>query len=162
MFGDYGDKFAENGFRIGELRVLRLFFARNGIFQRKRNFRSERVRVREVRFSKHKDIVGKKYRHYINYDAIEVPYGDAIPSDYDGAMGVPITFLDKYCPDQFEILGIDGGDMGTSYGVSANLTQEECNALFREHKGFRRGKLCYRNDDGGLEVCYRRIIIRKR
>lgn len=115
-----------------------------------------------IRFSKHKDIVGKKYRHYINYDAIEVPYGDAIPSDYDGAMGVPITFLDKYCPDQFEILGIDGGDMGTSYGVSANLTQEECNALFREHKGFRRGKLCYRNDDGGLEVCYRRIIIRKR
>ena len=68
----------------------------------------------------------------------------------DGAMGVPITFLDKYCPDQFEILGIDGGDMGTSYGVSANLTQEECNALFREHKGFRRGKLCYRNDDGGF------------
>ncbi len=115
-----------------------------------------------IRFSKHKDIVGKKYRHYINYDAIEVPYGDAIPSDYDGAMGVPITFLDKYCPDRFEILGIDGGDMGTSYGVSANLTQEECNALFREHKGFRRGKLCYRNDDGGLEVCYRRIIIRKR
>jgi hypothetical protein len=34
-----------------------------------------------------------------------VPYTDAIPSDYDGAMGVPITFLDKYNPDQFEILG---------------------------------------------------------
>jgi hypothetical protein len=115
-----------------------------------------------IRFSRHKDIVGKEYRHYINYDAIEVPYGDAIPSDYDGAMGVPITFLDKYCPDQFEILGIDGGDMGASYGISANLTQEECNALFREHKGFRRGKLCYRNDDGRLEVCYRRILIRKR
>ncbi|WP_354665542.1 adenine-specific methyltransferase EcoRI family protein [uncultured Phocaeicola sp.] len=115
-----------------------------------------------IRFSRHKDIVGKEYRHYINYDAIEIPYGDAIPSDYDGAMGVPITFLDKYCPDQFEILGIDGGDMGASYGISANLTQEECNALFREHKGFRRGKLCYRNDDGRLEVCYRRILIRKR
>lgn len=115
-----------------------------------------------IRFSRHKDIVGKEYRQYINYDAIEVPYGDAIPADYDGAMGVPITFLDKYCPDQFEILGIDGGDMGTSYGISANLTQEDCNVLFREHKGFRRGKLCYRNDDGRLEVCYRRILIRKR
>ena len=44
------------------------------------------------------------YDHYDNYDAIEVPYTDAIPSDYDGVMGVPISFLDKYCPEQFEIL----------------------------------------------------------
>ena len=115
-----------------------------------------------IRYSKHKELVGKDYLHYINYDAIEVPYGDAIPSDYEGAMGVPITFLDKYCPDQFEILGIDGGDMGSSYGISANLSQEECNSLFREHKGFRRGKLCFRNHKGKLEVCYRRILIRRR
>ena len=46
------------------------------------------------------------YDRYDNYDAIEVPLTDAIPSDYDGMMGVPITFLDKYNPDQFEILGI--------------------------------------------------------
>ncbi len=59
-----------------------------------------------IMYSKHKDIRGKGYAHYDNYDAIEVPYTDAIPSDYEGAMGVPITFLDKYCPDQFEILGI--------------------------------------------------------
>lgn len=59
-----------------------------------------------IMYSKHKDIRGKGYAKYDNYDAIEVPYTDAIPSDYDGAMGVPITFLDKYCPDQFEILGI--------------------------------------------------------
>lgn len=58
-----------------------------------------------IMYSKHKDIRGRGYVHYDNYDAIEVPYTDAIPSDYDGAMGVPITFLDKYCPDQFEILG---------------------------------------------------------
>jgi len=45
------------------------------------------------------------YDHYDNYDAIEVPYTDAIPSDYEGVMGVPISFLDKYCPEQFEILG---------------------------------------------------------
>ena len=44
------------------------------------------------------------YDHYDNYDAIEVPYTDAIPSDYEGRMGVPITFLDKYNPHQFEIL----------------------------------------------------------
>ena len=59
-----------------------------------------------LRFSKHKAIKGKAgYEKYDNYDAIEVPYVDAIPSDYDGVMGVPITFLDKYCPEQFEILG---------------------------------------------------------
>ena len=60
-----------------------------------------------LRFSKHKEIKGKAaYDRYDNFDAIEVPFTDAIPSDYDGAMGVPITFLDKYNPEQFEILGI--------------------------------------------------------
>ena len=59
-----------------------------------------------LKYSRHKEIKGKAgYDHYDNYDAIEVPYTDAIPSDYDGAMGVPISFLDKYCPEQFEILG---------------------------------------------------------
>lgn len=60
-----------------------------------------------LRYSKHKEIRGKKtYAVYDNYDAIEVPFTDAIPSDYEGVMGVPISFLDKYCPEQFEIVGI--------------------------------------------------------
>lgn len=59
-----------------------------------------------IMYSRHKDIKGKGYAKYDNYDAIEVPFVDAIPSDYNGAMGVPITFLDKYCPEQFEILGV--------------------------------------------------------
>lgn len=59
-----------------------------------------------LKFSKHKQVRGKaSYDRYDNYDAIEVPFTDAIPIDYDGAMGVPITFLDKYNPDQFDILG---------------------------------------------------------
>lgn len=59
-----------------------------------------------LKFSKHKEIRGRDgYDRYANYDAIEVPFTDAIPGDYAGAMGVPITFLDKYNPDQFEILG---------------------------------------------------------
>jgi len=59
-----------------------------------------------LKYSKHKEIKGKKsYDKYDNYDAIEIPFTDAIPSDYKGVMGVPITFLDKYNPDQFEILG---------------------------------------------------------
>ena len=60
-----------------------------------------------LKFSKHKEIKGKNsYDYYDNYDAIEVPFTDAIPSDYDGIMGVPISFLDKYSPEQFEILGV--------------------------------------------------------
>ena len=53
-----------------------------------------------------KKLKGADYKKYDNYDAIEVPYTDAIPADYDGMMGVPITFLSKYNPDQFEIIGM--------------------------------------------------------
>jgi hypothetical protein len=61
-----------------------------------------------LKFSKHKEIRERgSYEHYDNYDAIDVPYTDAIPSDYEGIMGVPISFMDKYCPEQFEIIGSD-------------------------------------------------------
>ena len=60
-----------------------------------------------IKFSKHKTIKENGYQKYDNYDAIEVPYTDAIPSDYTGIMGVPISFLDKYCPEQFEIIQLD-------------------------------------------------------
>lgn len=64
--------------------------------------------AKNFRSSRHKEIRGKKeYPHYDNYDAIEVPYTDAIPDDYEGVMGVPVSFLDKYCPEQFEIVGLD-------------------------------------------------------
>lgn len=49
----------------------------------------------------------EKYPHYDNYYAIEVSKTKNIPCDYDGVMGVPITFIDKYCPEQFEIVGVD-------------------------------------------------------
>jgi len=68
-----------------------------------------------LKYSKHKNIKGKtKYDEYDNYDAIEVPFTDAIPSDYDGVMGVPITFLDKYNPEQFEIIGLTKTWFGTA------------------------------------------------
>jgi hypothetical protein len=64
-----------------------------------------------LKFSKHKEIKGKtSYEKYDNYDAIEVPFTDAIPTDYDGIMGVPISFLDKYCPEQFEIIKFRHGN----------------------------------------------------
>lgn len=71
-----------------------------------------------LKYSKHKEIKGQKsYDRYDNYDAIEVPFTDAIPGDYDGVMGVPISFLDKYSPDQFEIVGSD-------YNVKEGLLPE--------------------------------------
>lgn len=110
----------------------------------------------------YKQYIPSLYPKYINYNAINIDKIHDIPCDYTEAMGVPITFLDKYNPKQFEILGIDGGDMGVSYGVGANLTKEECNILFKENKGFRRGKLSYRDENGVLQTCYRRILIRRK
>ena len=112
------------------------------------------------KYSKYTEVKGYWYMEYINYPAIEVKYTSAIPSDFNGVMGVSPTFLSKYNPEQFEILGMDGGDMGSSYGISANLSDEECKALFKEHKGFRRGKLCYRDENNDLQVCYRRVLIK--
>lgn len=62
---------------------------------------------------RHEDLVlyetysPEKYPKYDNYDAINVDRTNEIPADYDGVMGVPITFLDKYSPEQFEIVGLD-------------------------------------------------------
>lgn len=62
------------------------------------------------------------YEKYDNYDAIEVPFTDAIPNDYDGIMGVPISFLDKYNPEQFEIVGATESE---SRGFSNGLWDEK-------------------------------------
>ena len=53
-----------------------------------------------------------EYPHYDNYNAIEVPFTECIPSNYDGVMGVPITFMDKYNPEQFEIIDITKAGAG--------------------------------------------------
>jgi len=63
-----------------------------------------------LKYSKHQSIRETGYEIYDNFEAIEVPFVDAIPSDYDGLMGVPITFLDRYNPAQFEIVGTTEGD----------------------------------------------------
>lgn len=68
-----------------------------------------------LKYSKHKEIKGRQsYDRYENYDAIEVPFTDSIPSDYDGVMGVPISFLDKYSPEQFEVIWQASGNTRAS------------------------------------------------
>lgn len=107
--------------------------------------------------SKHKDIRGRKgYVRYENYDAIEIPYTDAIPSDYDGLMGVPKSFLDKYCPEQFEIVGNPHGDSGIELGLKPFPRE-----LKKLNKGLRDGDLYYM-ENGIPVIPYSRILIRKK
>lgn len=71
------------------------------------------------KFSKHKDVQGKEYQKYDNYNAIEVSHVDAIPTDHEGVIGVPITFLSKYNPDQFELVGFwNTGNAGEQIGAT--------------------------------------------
>ena len=67
------------------------------------------------------------YKQYDNYAGIEVPYTNAIPSDYKRVMGVPISFLDKYNPDQFEILGITKTWFGSANKIYPSQIQVSTN-----------------------------------
>lgn len=92
-----------------------------------------------LKYSKHKEIKGKEsYDRYDNYNAIEVPFTDAIPSNYEGIMGVPISFLDKYSPEQFELLGSNRGidqDTNGVYGRGSYLNGKETfKRIFIRHK----------------------------
>ena len=107
----------------------------------------------------------KEYQHYDNYDAIEVPFSDAIPSDYDGVMGVPITFLDKYCPEQFEIVGMcENEDL--YYLKTKVYTTAECKQAYMNKFGkigtydLNASGVLIKN--GIQEKVYQRILIRKK
>lgn len=115
------------------------------------------------KFSKHKEVNEVGYFTYENFDAIEVPFTDAIPSDYTGVMGVPITFLDKYSPEQFEILG-NGQTMANELGIKP-VGQEFVDTYYAQgNKGQITAKwnnLVYRIGDK-VVVPYQRILIRHR
>lgn len=87
------------------------------------------------------------YPKYDNYDAINVDKTQDIPVDYYGAMGVPDTFLDKYNPDQFEIIGLGCGDLAKQIGIKKNY----------------RGRTDVAYTVNGKHTCpYSRIIIRRK
>ena len=89
------------------------------------------------------------YKKYDNYDAIEVPLVQAIPNDYDGAMGVPITFLDKYSPDQFEILGATESEgKGFSNGLWDEKTRVSQPVIERE-RVYKRIFIRHKNTESG-------------
>lgn len=89
----------------------------------------------------------EEYPTYDNLDAIEVARIKDIPKDYFGPMGVPDTFLAKYNPDQFELIGIPFGDFGKKIGVTRN----------------HRGRTDIAITENGRSRCpYSRIIIKRR
>ena len=105
------------------------------------------------------------YYQYDNYNAIEVPYTELIPSDYDGIMGVPISFLEKYCPEQFEIVGMcENLDL---YGLKTRVfSSSECKKAYQTKFG-KNGTYdlnasgVVKTSSGQLEKVYQRILIRK-
>ena len=89
------------------------------------------------------------YKKYDNYDAIEVSFTDAIPSDYAGVMGVPISFLDKYSPDQFEILGATESEgKGFSNGLWDEKTRVSQPVIERE-RVYKRIFIRHKNTESG-------------
>lgn len=117
-----------------------------------------------LKYSKHKEIKGKQsYVQYDNYDAIEVPFTDAIPNDYDGVMGVPISFLDKYSPDQFEIVGrCENEDL---YHLKKKVyTAAECKQAYLDKFGIKGTYDMNSNGvlviDGLFEKTYQRVFIK--
>ena len=97
-----------------------------------------------LKFSKHKEIKGRaSYDKYDNYDALEVPFTDAVPSDYHGVMGVPVSFLDKYCPEQFEILG---------YEKSYHLQTKQYPTQIQVDKSGKRSNVSKLNDGTAIKV----------
>ena len=113
-----------------------------------------------LKFSKHKDILENGYKKYDNYDAIEVSYVDAIPSDYKGIMGVPISFLEKYCPDQFEIVGRDGDlDLAKEYDFFTPPS-EELKKKYKSANKTWRVQNVYMVIDGVAYTIYKRLFIK--
>lgn len=105
-----------------------------------------------------------EYYHYDNYDAIEVPFTELIPRDFDGIMGVPISFLDKYCPDQFEIIW-RGGDMEWAENECTFFTKPEDDKaeIYKQRDRTWRVQNPYLLDsDGFAQTVYQRIFIRKK
>ena len=129
---------------------------------KKRHHKLETV----YRWRKRKEKYPDLYPKYDNYDAIEVSKVLQIPLDYAGVMGVPVTFLDKYSPDQFEILGTsDNGNVAEQYKTTPGLTQKFVDDYYRaggtgSYKAGNPTAGLYAN--GVARMIYKRIFIRNK
>ena len=102
------------------------------------------------------------YPKFYNYDAINVDLYTDIPCDYDGYIGVPITFLDKYNPEQFEIIGLGISSSGLEIGVKPYTPEHKKYRKEVQERGAVDGDLYFIDEAGHPKVPYSRIIIKKR
>ena len=110
-----------------------------------------------LKFSKHKEILEFGYPKYENFDAIDISFTDSIPSDYTEVMGVPITFMDKYNPEQFKIIGFGAGELGVEAGVQPyDRKLKKLSSALRDGIPF-----IYDKDKNEVKVPYARIFIQK-
>jgi hypothetical protein len=109
----------------------------------------------------YKNYAPEEYPKYENFDAINVNKTKDIPSDYDGYMGVPITFLDKYNPEQFEIIGLGISNSGKEFGVQPYKPEHKKYRKEVQKRGAVDGDL-YMMTDGIVDVPYARIIIKNK
>ncbi len=118
FISNYQDYAAASDHKDGMIRVSGIIWLTNLDHGRRHQPLTLMTTADNLKYSKHKEIRETGYRKYDNYDAIEVPFTDSVPSDYRGAMGVPISFLDKYNPEQFEIIGATESEgVGFSNGL---------------------------------------------
>jgi len=103
----------------------------------------------------------EEYPKYENFDAINVDKTKDIPFDYDGVMGVPITFMDKYNPNQFEIIGVGIANAGLEIGVKPYKPEHKKFRKEIQKRGAVDGDL-YMIKNGEVVVPYTRILIRKK
>ncbi|HOZ55795.1 MAG: hypothetical protein BWY51_00206 [Parcubacteria group bacterium ADurb.Bin316] len=103
----------------------------------------------------------QEYPKYENYDAINVNKTSDIPIDYNGAIGAPITFLDKYNPDQFEIIGLGISNSGLEIGVKPYKAEHKKYRKEIQRRGAVDGDL-YMMTNGIVDVPYARVIIKNK
>ena len=107
----------------------------------------------------YKKYIPEEYPKYENFDAINVDITKDIPEKYEGMMGVPITFMDKYNPDQFEIIGVGIANLGLEIGIQPYKPEHKKFRKEVQKRGAVDGDL-YFVKNGEVEVPYSRIIIK--
>ena len=136
FISEYEDKATAGDHKEGMIRVSGVHW-----------FTNLEIKKRHENLILYKHYTPEDYPHYENFDAIDVGKTEDIPCDYDGIMGVPDSFLDKFNPDQFEIIGLGSGDLAKQAGVTKNY----------------RGRTDLAYTIGSTHKCpYSRILIRKK
>jgi hypothetical protein len=119
------------------------------------------INKRHIDLILYKKYNSEEYKKYENFDAINVDKTKDIPLDYSGYMGVPLTFMDKYNPDQFDVIGLGIANLGLEIGVEKYKPEHKKFRKEIQKRGAVDGDL-YMIKNGIVDVPYSRIIIKNK